>query len=149
MKTSLHGYKRNSPDVNKKVNVISSGNITMKGVDFKVKGVDNKGNTKIMEPGKDYKFPGNKVTETKYKNKDMHTLHNIKSSGKKPGNTTLPGINNTSSSSDSKHKQKGEVTNLTNPAPNKYSTGPMPDSPANQMDEGMMDEGMGGEEEMM
>ena len=61
------GYKINSPDVNKKKNIIASGDITMKGVDFKVKGVDNLGNTKIMEPGKDYKFPGNTVTETKYK----------------------------------------------------------------------------------
>jgi len=39
----------------------------MKGVDFKVKGTDNLGNTKIMKPGKNYKFPGNTVTETKYK----------------------------------------------------------------------------------
>ena len=66
-KTSTMGYKRNSPDVNKKVNIIASGDITMKGVDFKVKGTDNLGNTKIMEPGKDYNFPGTIVTETKYK----------------------------------------------------------------------------------
>jgi len=64
---STQGYKRNSPDVNKKVNVIPSGDITMKGVDFKVKGTDNLGNTKIMKPGKDYKFPGTIVKETKYK----------------------------------------------------------------------------------
>ena len=63
--TSTEGYKRNSPDVNNKVNIILSGDITMKGVDFKVKGVDNLGNTKIMKPGKNYKFPGNIVTETK------------------------------------------------------------------------------------
>tara|TARA_R110002020_G_scaffold13081_1_gene47281 strand:+ start:1074 stop:1304 length:231 start_codon:yes stop_codon:yes gene_type:complete len=62
---STEGYKRNSPDVNKDVNIIPSGNITMKGVNFKVKGVDNLGNTKIMKPGKDYKFPGNIVKETK------------------------------------------------------------------------------------
>jgi len=62
---SVEGYKRNSPDVNKKVNIIQSGNITMKGVDFPVKGVDNLGNTKIMKPGKDYKFPGTIVKETK------------------------------------------------------------------------------------
>jgi hypothetical protein len=30
----------------------------MKGVNFPIKGVDNLGNTKIMKPGKDYKFPG-------------------------------------------------------------------------------------------
>ena len=64
-KFSTTGYKRNSPDVNKKENIIPSGDITMKGVDFKVKGVDNLGNTKIMKPGKDYKFPGTIVKETK------------------------------------------------------------------------------------
>jgi hypothetical protein len=64
---STKGYKRSSPDVNKEVNVIPSGNITMKGVDFKVKGTDNLGNTKVMKPGKDYKFPGTIVKETKYK----------------------------------------------------------------------------------
>ena len=62
---STEGYKRNSPDVNKKENIIASGDITMKGVDFKVKGTDNLGNTKIMKPGKDYKFPGTIVKETK------------------------------------------------------------------------------------
>ena len=66
-KFSTTGYKRNSPDVNNAVNIIPSGNITMKGVDFKVKGVDNLGNTKIMKPGKDYKFPVTIVKETKYK----------------------------------------------------------------------------------
>ena len=64
---STQGYKKNSPDVNNAVNVIPSGDITMKGVEFKVKGTDNLGNTKIMEPGKDYKFPGSTVIETKYK----------------------------------------------------------------------------------
>ena len=67
LSVSTKGYKRNSPDVNKKVNIIPSGDITMKGVDFKVKGVDNLGNTKVMKPGKDYKFPGTIVKETKYK----------------------------------------------------------------------------------
>mgnify|MGYP003680426598 FL=1 len=66
-KFSTQGYKKNSPDVDNAVNVIPSGDITMKGVEFKVKGTDNLGNTKIMEPGKDYKFPGTIVTETKYK----------------------------------------------------------------------------------
>jgi len=66
-KFSTTGYKRNSPDVNNDVNVIPSGDITMKEVDFKVKGTDNLGNTKIMKPGKNYKFPGDIVIETKYK----------------------------------------------------------------------------------
>jgi hypothetical protein len=67
IKFSTTGYKRSSPDVNNAVNVIPSGDITMKGVDFKVKGTDNLGNTKIMKPGKNYKFPGDIVIETKYK----------------------------------------------------------------------------------
>ena len=62
---STQGYKKNSPDVDNAVNVIPSGDITMKGVEFKVRGEDNLGNVKIMEPGKDYKFPGTIVKETK------------------------------------------------------------------------------------
>ena len=62
---STKGYKRNSPDVNNAVNIIQSGDITMKGVDFKVRGEDNLGNVKIMKPGKNYKFPGTIVKETK------------------------------------------------------------------------------------
>jgi hypothetical protein len=64
---SEEGYKRNSPDVDNKVNTIKSGDITMKGVDFPIRGEDNLGNVKIMKPGKDYKFPGNVVTETPIK----------------------------------------------------------------------------------
>jgi hypothetical protein len=64
-KISTTGYKRNSPDVNNKYNIIPSSDITMKGVDFDVKGTDNLGNTKIMKPGKNYKFPGDYVVERK------------------------------------------------------------------------------------
>tara|TARA_R100001510_G_C7639464_1_gene197175 strand:+ start:700 stop:1179 length:480 start_codon:yes stop_codon:yes gene_type:complete len=67
------GYKKNSPDVNKPVNTIKSGDITMKGVDFKVRGEDNLGNVKVMKPGKDYKFPGSVVTETPYKQTNKRT----------------------------------------------------------------------------
>ena len=62
-KFSTQGYKKNSPDVDNKSNLIPSGDITMKGVEFPVKGTDNLGNTKIMQPGKDYKFPGSSVLE--------------------------------------------------------------------------------------
>ena len=61
---STEGYKRNSPDKNNPFNIIPSGNITMKGVDFPVMGMDNLGNTKAMIPGNDYKFPGDMVFET-------------------------------------------------------------------------------------
>ena len=43
MKTSKKGYKHNSPDVNKPYNIINGGNITMKGVKFKVSGTDDEG----------------------------------------------------------------------------------------------------------
>ena len=66
-KFSTQGYKKNSPDVDNPVNIIPSGDITMEGVEVKVRGEDNLGNVKIMEPGKNYKFPGTIVIETKYK----------------------------------------------------------------------------------
>ena len=43
MKPSKKGYLRNSPDVNKPVNKILGNKITMKGVDFKVLGTDDRG----------------------------------------------------------------------------------------------------------
>ena len=72
MKFSKKGYLRNSPDVNNSQNIIQGGKITMKGVDFKVKGVDNNGYSKIMTPGNNYTFPNAKyVIETPIKNKNM------------------------------------------------------------------------------
>ena len=61
MKYSKNGYKRNSKDVNNPYNIIPSGNITMKGVDFPVMGTDNFGNQQLMMPGGEYIFPGNSV----------------------------------------------------------------------------------------
>tara|TARA_R100000234_G_scaffold114255_1_gene89277 strand:- start:989 stop:1228 length:240 start_codon:yes stop_codon:yes gene_type:complete len=61
------GYRKNSPDVNNDINIIPSGNITMKDVDFEVEGTDNLGNTKIMKPGKNYFFPGDYVVERRVK----------------------------------------------------------------------------------
>ena len=66
---STNGYKKDSPAVNNDYNIIPSGNITMKGVEFPVRGEDNLGNVKIMQPGKNYKFPGNIVLETPHKRK--------------------------------------------------------------------------------
>lgn len=63
MKFSKDGYKRNSKDRNNPYNVIPSGNITMKNVDFPVFGMDNLGNSKVMMPGGEYIFPGNSVFE--------------------------------------------------------------------------------------
>lgn len=61
---STQGYKRNSPDVNRPLNVIPSGRITMQDVDFPVRGVDNLGNEMFMVPGGEYYFPGDYVVET-------------------------------------------------------------------------------------
>ena len=58
MNISKTGYLRNSPDINKPLNVIPGNKITMKGVDFKVLGTDDRGYTKVMYPGYDYTFPG-------------------------------------------------------------------------------------------
>lgn len=86
MKFSKKGYLRNSPDVNKPQNIIQGGNITMKGVDFKVHGVDNNGYAKVMTPGYDYNFPNAKyVTETLIKNKEMNGPFKMK-----PGRGNMP-----------------------------------------------------------
>jgi hypothetical protein len=42
---------------------IGSNNITMQGVPFDVLGISDTGDTKLMKPGKNYKFKGKKVTE--------------------------------------------------------------------------------------
>ena len=45
------------------VTIIPSSNITMKGVNYPVLGVDDLGNSQMMMPGQDYNFPGQYVTE--------------------------------------------------------------------------------------
>ena len=60
---SVKGYKKNSPDKDRPYNIIPSGEITMKNVEFPVLGMDNLGYSIKMEPGKDYNFPGNVVLE--------------------------------------------------------------------------------------
>jgi hypothetical protein len=42
---------------------IGSNDITMEGVPYDVLGVSDEGDTKLMKPGKNYKFKGKKVTE--------------------------------------------------------------------------------------
>jgi len=42
---------------------IGSNRITMQGVDYPVLGISDKGDTKMMLPGEEYKFKGKKVTE--------------------------------------------------------------------------------------
>jgi hypothetical protein len=69
---STKGYKRNSPDKDRSYNVIPSGDITMEDVDFPVFGIDNKGNKKVMKPGKKYKFPGDVVLEVPMKKQSLY-----------------------------------------------------------------------------
>jgi len=42
---------------------INSNDITMEGVDYPVLGISDTGDTKLMQPGENYKFKGKKVTE--------------------------------------------------------------------------------------
>jgi hypothetical protein len=42
---------------------INSNDITMEGVPYPVLGISDEGDTKLMKPGKNYKFKGKKVTE--------------------------------------------------------------------------------------
>jgi hypothetical protein len=61
---STQDYKKDSPDKNRPMNVIPSNQITMSDVEFPVIGVDNLGNKIVMQPGRDYTFPGDYVVET-------------------------------------------------------------------------------------
>ncbi len=55
-----------------KITKINSNNITMKGVNYPVLGISDTGDTKMMQPGKDYKFDGNSVTEFPMAQKGMN-----------------------------------------------------------------------------
>lgn len=79
-KVTSSGYRSNSPDVNNKQNIIPGNTISMKEENgkplekgsIKGKGMTT-GKTKVMKPGKDYKFPGDKaVLETPLKKKDCN-----------------------------------------------------------------------------
>lgn len=72
MNISRTGYKKNSKDKNKPYNIIPSGDITMKGVEFNVLGIDNLGNKKLMKPGRDYTFPGDIVLEVPVKKQSLY-----------------------------------------------------------------------------
>ena len=74
MAYSIDGYKRDSKDVNKPSNLIPSGDITMKGVDFPVMGTDNLGNQQLMQPGLDYQFPGSEVFEQPMQDKPKNEV---------------------------------------------------------------------------
>ena len=89
-KTSIKGYKKDSPDVNEPKLKIPSNKITMKNVKFKVHGKDNLGNEKIMKPGKNYTFPGDYVVETPLAQRESHQVCYIDDEGKKICRADLP-----------------------------------------------------------
>lgn len=60
---SKQGYKKDSPYKHLPYLDIASNNITMKDVPKPLLGVSNTGDTKIMKPGKEYKFNGTSVRE--------------------------------------------------------------------------------------
>jgi hypothetical protein len=63
IKVSTEGYRKDSPDVNNPYNVINSSEISMKGVEFPVLGIDEYGEQQMMMPGGEYNFGGHFVTE--------------------------------------------------------------------------------------
>ena len=73
MEFSKKGYLSNSPDVNKHQNIIQGNKITMKGVNFKVLGTDDRGYTKVMYPGYDYNFRNAKWVKEKPIRKNSKT----------------------------------------------------------------------------
>lgn len=72
---STQGYKRFSPDVNNPFNLINSGRITMKDVDFPVTGIDDLGYRMTMMPGEEYEFPGDEVLEIPHRNLESLQPH--------------------------------------------------------------------------
>ena len=60
---SVDGYRRDSVDKTNPVNLIPSGDISMKDVDFPIMGTDNLGNSQMMFPENEYQFPGDMVME--------------------------------------------------------------------------------------
>lgn len=74
---SITGYKKNSPDKDRPYNLIPSGKLTMENVDEPVLGIDNLGNSKLMQPGeKEINFPGSFVLEFKLETKNKNKIYN-------------------------------------------------------------------------
>jgi hypothetical protein len=64
------------------VTEIGSNDITMQGVDYPVLGVSDTGDAQMMQPGQDYKFDGEKVTEYPMA-QDGKKLKNVKGESEK------------------------------------------------------------------
>ncbi len=73
---SMTGYRNNSPHRDRDFNIIPSGNISMKNVNFPVYGEDNTGFGKVMMPGGEYQFPGHSIHEIPLKGYNMKKMKN-------------------------------------------------------------------------
>lgn len=74
---STTGYKKNSPDKDRPYNLIPSGKLTMEDVEFPVLGIDNLGNSKLMQPEEEeVNFPGSSVLEFKPGTKNKNKIYN-------------------------------------------------------------------------
>jgi hypothetical protein len=74
---STTGYKKNSPDKDRPYNLIPSGKLTMENVEFPVLGIDNLGNSKLMQPEEEeVNFPGSSVLEFKPGTKNKNKIYN-------------------------------------------------------------------------
>ena len=56
--TNLTGYTPGFQTFNNPYNIIPSNNISLKNTPFPLMGIGNNGQSKVMVPGNDYKFPG-------------------------------------------------------------------------------------------
>jgi peptidoglycan hydrolase-like protein with peptidoglycan-binding domain len=70
IENSKEGYKRYSKDLHNHYNIINSGRITMKDVDFPIKAIDyNTGKELgVMQPNQEYQFNTNKIIEIPIRN---------------------------------------------------------------------------------
>lgn len=74
-----------NPDNWGKAVEINSPNITMEGVDRELVGISDMGDTKLLKPGKNYKFKGTKVREYPVAKYGINELHELTDFTNKPG----------------------------------------------------------------
>jgi GH24 family phage-related lysozyme (muramidase) len=75
-----------NPDNWGEVVEINSPNITMRNVNVPLLGISDEGDTKMMTPGKDYKFKGKKVKEYPVAKYGINELYQLQDFSNKPSN---------------------------------------------------------------
>ena len=81
---STEGYRANSPDRFNKTNLIPSNRISMDRVNFPVMGISDSGDRRLMYPGEEHQFDGQRVLEIPIKNNYM--------AKKQKGGFSVPGF---------------------------------------------------------